>query len=66
MDTGVVNETKRWCGDALIKNVDDAAREFTDALRAVAEDGTSAAKARLQIAVTAVMRISARVLIELE
>jgi hypothetical protein len=66
MDTGVVNESKRWCDDALLKKVDDAAGEFTDALRAVAKDETSAAKARLQIAVTAVMRISARVLIDLE
>jgi hypothetical protein len=66
MDIGVVNKSKKWCDDALFKKVDDTAREFTDALRAVAEDGTSTAKARLQIAVTAVMRISARVLIELE
>jgi hypothetical protein len=66
MDTGVANKSTKWCDDALLKNVDDVTREFTDALRAVAEHGTSAAKARLQIAVTAVMRISARVLIELE
>jgi hypothetical protein len=57
---------ERWLSDALLNNAEDAAIEFTDALRALPDNGTPAAEARLRAAVDAIMRISARVLIELE
>jgi hypothetical protein len=60
------NGIKRWCSEAMLNNAEDAAIEFTDALRALPERGTVAAEARLRAAVDAIMRISARVLIELE